>query len=39
MLKARGKILLTLMLALIVGVLFAVTAFAVEGADIKIEFI
>lgn len=38
MLKARGKIILTLMLALIVGVLFAVTAFAVEGADIRIQF-
>ena len=38
MLKARGKIILTLMLALIVGVLFAVTAFAIEGADIRIQF-
>lgn len=38
MLKNRGKILLTLMLMLVVGVLFATASFALKGENITIQF-
>ena len=39
MLRNKGKILFTLMLILVVGVLFATATFAVEGKDITIQFL
>ena len=38
MLKNKGKIIFTLMFVLVAGLLFATTAFAVEGENITIQF-